>query len=132
MSKHFFSDEDLIRILSFLARFMREADVRGISEAHAFIALSSFLTGFAQSLLEAVVEMTNSKEGKMCYWLEVVLCLLSSYAQSAYIISAISDLRCIPQSPGQQRHEYWKRLNDSITIRGSMHGLEEILTMFIE
>lgn len=68
----FFSDEDLIRILNFLARFMREADVQSISEAQAFIPLLSYLTGFVQGQFEAGVEMTNWKEGKMWYRPEVV------------------------------------------------------------
>lgn len=47
--KPLFSGKELIRILEFLARFVREADKKGTREAQAFSGHPPFLANFAQS-----------------------------------------------------------------------------------
>lgn len=49
LENHLFSGEYSILILDFLARFVHEACIRGLSEAQPFLSISSFRTGFAQS-----------------------------------------------------------------------------------
>lgn len=86
-----------------------------MSEAHAFIALHSFLTGFAQSQYEAGIDVSLLEEGGISRWPEAVQYLLRSYAQSTYISSAISDLRNNQQRPGVNEQLYSKRTNDEVS-----------------
>lgn len=72
MWKHLFNGKDPLRILDFQAEFLPEADIRGMSETQAFIALPSFQTGFGQSLYETVVEMTPPKRDRSSCWPEAV------------------------------------------------------------
>lgn len=72
LKKHLFSGDDPTLISDFLARFVREADFRGVSETQAFIALPPFLTGFSESQYKAGVEMTRLEKGGVTCWREAV------------------------------------------------------------
>lgn len=59
-------------VIKFLTRFVRIADIQGMSEAQAFIAYPSFLKGFSKSQYEAGAEMVFPEEGGISSWSEAV------------------------------------------------------------
>lgn len=97
MPKHFLSSDDPIRILNFLAKFVREEDIQEMSDAQVFIALSFFLTESAQSHCEARVEKTPLEEDGVSCLSEDVKDVLRHYAQSNIIINDISDMKDLHQ-----------------------------------
>lgn len=132
LKDHRFSGEDPIRVLDFLARYVKEANIQAMSEAQAFIALPSFLIGFAKSQYEAGVQLTSPDEGGVTSWPEAVQYLLRNYAHSTYIPSAISDLRSVRQSHSETENSFAKLINDAIARCGNVHSAEEVVTLFID
>lgn len=51
--------------IDFLARFVREANIQGMSETQYFDVLSSFPTEFADSQYEAGFEMATPEKGEV-------------------------------------------------------------------
>lgn len=51
---------------------------------------------------------------------------------STYVSSAISDLQNKKQKPGEDEQEYSKRIEDGVRLCGSVHGPEDVVTMYID
>lgn len=63
LSNHHFSGEDLIMVIDFLSRFVRDENIQEIFEAQTPVALPSFLKGFSRNQYEAGPEMVSPEEG---------------------------------------------------------------------
>ena len=124
MKERKFDGADKIKVLSFLARFVREADLIGMSEAQAVLAFPHFLKGNASTRYEAA----NSVES----WPETVQYLLQTYATEAVIQEANADLRNIRQKSGEAEVEYDNRLTEAELRCGNVHKWDERKLRFID
>lgn len=63
LKDHFFYGEYRIRVLEFLARLGREANIHKMYEAQAFISLPSCLTAFSKIQLYAGAQVMSAGDG---------------------------------------------------------------------
>ena len=119
-----FDGVDKIKVLSFLSRFVREADLLGMSEAQAVLAIPSFLKGNASIRYEAANNVGT--------WPDTVQYFLLSYATDSVIEEAIRDLRDITQKSGEAEVDYSTRLTESELRCGNIHRWNERKLRFID
>lgn len=98
-------------MLDFLACFVTEADILGMTEAQAYITLPYVLRGVAEDLLNYVIGSTKASEGGVSCSLEAVQHLLRSYPTDISIQSAFLTLRDTRQKPGELETDYSVLLN---------------------
>ena len=130
LKKFRFDGTDPIKILTFLAKFVEEADILRMSEAQAFIALPTFLSGQAQQQFNAVCGASFEEGGVSC-WPEAVQYLLRSYTTSANINEAIARLRSTIQSADETEMQYSSRLNNAFVRCGNVYSLSEKIQFFV-
>lgn len=86
-------------ILDFLARLLAEADILGMSEGQAFVALPYYSRGIAEDQFNSIRGSCRpSEEGFKC-WPEAGQYLLRSYATENAIQGATRALCHTKQSP---------------------------------
>lgn len=132
LSGHNFSGEDLIMVVYFLTRLVREGNIQEMSEAQAIAALPSFLDGFAKSQYETGAETVFPEEGGISSWPEAVQYRLRNYAQSSTISLAIADLRAGSQGLLETERELATRMNQTVCRCGNAYPPEEVLTLYID
>ena len=119
-----FDGADKIKVLSFFAKYVSEADLLGMSEAQAVLALPSFLKGNAAMRYEAANSVGT--------WPETVQYFLLNYATDSVIEEAIADLRNIRQRSGESEADYSTRLTESELRCGNVHRWHERKLRFID
>ena len=119
-----FDGVDKIKVLSFLAKYVNEADLLGMSEAQAVLALPTFLKGNAAMRYEAANSVGT--------WPETVQYLLLNYATDAVIEEAVADLRNIRQRAGESEVDYSTRLTEAELRCGNVHRWHERKLRFID
>ena len=72
LQRHRFSGGDPVLILEFLRRFVQEADILGMSEAQAFLALPKFLDGTAEAHFFAAHDASSGIAGGLTCWPQAV------------------------------------------------------------
>lgn len=78
VSESKFSGQDPILLFAFLTRFTEEADLNGLTEAQALVALPRFLEGSAS--LDFQTAQSSGRTGGVNSWPEAVSFLLTTYA----------------------------------------------------
>lgn len=130
--KREFDGRDPIQVLDFLARFVQEADILGMNEAQAYLALPYFLRGSAEEQFMSVRGTSGAAEGGVTCWPEAVQYLLRSYATGSAIQEAVLALRDTKQRPNETETEYSTRLNKAFHRCGNVFPFEERCTMFVD
>ncbi|CAN8070210.1 unnamed protein product [Agarophyton chilense] len=123
---------DPILVLHFLARFVAEADILGMNEGQAYIALPYLLRGLAEDQYHSVRGTSRASEGGVTCWPEAVQYLLSSNATNPAIQQAIRGLRDTRQRPDESGTDYSTLLNKAFHRFGNVYPAEERCTMFID
>ena len=126
-----FDGSDPIAILSFLSRFVSEADILTMKESQALLALPYFLKKSALEHFRAARD-AEPEDGGIASWPEAVQFLLRSYATNAVISEALLDLRDIRQKPGEPETDYSSRLMRAVYRCGNIHSADERMTMFVD
>ena len=132
LKEHHFDGSDPIRILDFLARFVKEADIQDMTEAQAYLALPKFLGGLAQSQFEMTTNLGEAEGGGVTCWPEAVQYLLRNYATASAITKALSDLRGIRQNKMEMEQEFAERVNSGASRCGHVHNQEELISFFLD
>lgn len=115
LSDHTILENDLIMVLNFLLRFVRDAIIQAMTEDQVLKALQCFQIGFARSQYMANVERVCPKEGSVTSWTEAVQFLLRSYAQNMQISAAFRDLRAVRQQTAESNCECATRLDHTVS-----------------
>ena len=127
-----FNGQDPIRVLSFLAKFVEEAELLHMTEAQAFLALPKLLLGFAKEQYDSVRGSADASEGGVSCWPEAVQYLLRSYATSSAINAAITALRAVTQTAQESERDFSSRLSLAFARCGNAHPSSEKIQFFLD
>lgn len=103
-----------------------------MSEAQAFVTLTSFLLGFHLSQYSSVVGMTPSTEGGVTYWPEAVRYLVINYPQAKDVTKAGEDLRDTKRKPEEDKKQSSHRMNDAFSYCGNVFFPEKVINIYID
>lgn len=127
-----FDGEDTIKVLAFLAEFVRECNTLSISEGQAYVALPYLLKGSAKEQFLAARTIDEEDDGGVTCWPEAVQYLLRTYATSNAIRDAILALRDTRQREDEGERVYAARLSKAAARCGNVHSSEEKTTMYVD
>ena len=131
LKSHAFDGDDPILIFDFLTRFVNEADMLGMSEAQAFVALPAFLKGDAEVQFKANLSGASRLGGVTC-WPEAVQYLLETYATPSAMRESLVHLRSVSQGVDETEIAYRKRLLGALHRCGNVHGEDEKMTLYVD
>lgn len=124
--------EGPILILDFLAHFVAEGNIIGISEVQAYVLLPYFLKRMAEDQFNWVRGLSRAFEGGVYCWREAVQYLLRSYATVNSIQSAILVSKDTRKEPNESETAYSTPLNHAFHRCGNLYTAQKQCTMFVD
>ena len=124
-----FDGKDPILVFPFLTRFTEEADLNGLTEAQALVALPRFLTGDAS--LSFQTAQSSGHAGGVNSWPEAVHHLLTTYATPGSIREAVLRVQEMKQKASEDELSYNARLSQAIYRCGNVYSESQKITFFV-
>lgn len=125
-----FDGTDPMMILTFLTRFVEEADILNMNEGQAYLLLPRFMNDPAESQLRAM--RSGACSGGISCWPELVQYLLSTYSTPSGMREALNVVRTLQQRAGEDEVEYGARVNQAASKCGNAFTEEAKMTYFID
>ncbi len=124
-----FDGKDPIMVFAFLTRFTEEADLNGLTEAQALVALPRFLRDEASLAFQTA--QSSGHSGGVNSWSEAVHFLLTSYATPSAMREAVIRVQEMKQKASEDEQAYNARLCQAIHRCGNVFTEPQRTTYFV-
>ena len=128
-SQEKFDGKDPIFVFAFLTRFTEEADLKGLTEAQALVAIPRFLKGDAS--LSFQTAQSSGHSGGVGPWSEAVHYLLTTYATPGAMREAVIRVQELKQKLNEDELSYNARLSHAVYRCGNVFGEAQKITFFV-
>ena len=116
-------------ILNFLTRFVEEADIIGMTEAQALVAIPNYLVDSAETQFRASIH--GARSGGITSYPEAIQYLLRTYATPSALREAVNAVRDVKQQAGETENAYNIRLNNACDRCGNAFDQADKMTFFV-
>ncbi len=124
-----FDGKDPILVFAFLTRFTEEADLNGLTEAQALLALPRFLKEDAALAFQTA--QSSGQSGGVNSWSEAVHFLLTTYATPSAMREAVIRVQEMKQKVAEDELAYNARLSQAIYRCGNVFSEAQKTTYFV-
>ena len=124
-----FDGKDPIMVFAFRTRFTEEADLNGLTEAQALVALPRFLKDEASASFQTA--QSSGRTGGVSSWSEAVHFLLTSYATPSAMREAVLRVHDTKQKGNEDEQTFNARLCQAIYRCGNVFSEAQKITFFV-